>query len=235
MFSVGIMAHAITETLLISLPAVVHAGRGTLTRKMCDDKLRHWAEKLLVEAKIELVVSGEEHLSGQAPPYVVIVNHQSLYDIPVLFSALPFSLTMAAKKELFSVPIWGQAMRVAGFVEIDRKNSERAYEALQLAGQRMNEEQLSLMIAPEGTRSPNGELLPFKNGAFSMSKITGHPILPVVIDGTIRVHRRGDLVVHPGQTVHVRILPPLFPNSFVDVESFRDAGRRCIETALSKR
>ncbi len=231
--TLGILAHAIRETLKISVPAVWDAQRGTLSRQLCDERLRSWSKNLLDKAQLELVVSGLEHLGQVEPPFVIVCNHQSLYDIPVLFQALPLSITMAAKKELFSVPIWGKAMEVAGFVRIDRKNSDRAYEALQAAGQRMSNEKLSLVIAPEGTRSPTGRLLPFKNGAFHISKVTGHSILPVALDGTIRVHRTGENVVHLGQEVRVRIGAPLHPTDYPTVEEYRDTARASIEASLA--
>jgi 1-acyl-sn-glycerol-3-phosphate acyltransferase len=124
-------------------------------------------------------------------------------------------------------------MRVAGFVQVDRKDSQRAHEALAAAGAQMRTDQVSLVIAPEGTRTRTGQLLPFRKGAFSLSQTTGIPILPVAVDGTIRVHKSGELKVHRGQTVTVKILQPLWPGDYATVEDFRDAGQRMIQQALS--
>ena len=211
---------------------MLHARRWTLTREMCDEKLNSWAKKLLDRAKVTLEIFGKESAESSAPPFIVISNHQSLYDIPILFASLPLSLRMAAKKELFSVPIWGDAMKVAGFVEIDRKNRDRAREALMKAGQEMKEQGVSLMVAPEGTRSRSHDLLPFKNGAFRLSMVTGFPILPVAINGAVRVHRSGEWVVHRDRTVKVQILAPLFPKEYESLDAYREAGRRVIEEAL---
>lgn len=230
--SVDILAHAVRETLAISLPAVWRGVRGTLTPQFCDTKLSSWSARLLDRAQIELSVSGHEQLRATPPPYIVVSNHQSLYDIPVLFQALPFSLRMAAKKELFNVPIWGQAMKASGFVKIDRSDGKRAREVLHAAGARLRAEQSSLLIAPEGTRSIDGKLLSFRSGAFKVAKITGLPLLPVAISGTIKVHRSGELTVHQGQHVHVQILPALLPEQFSSIDDLRAAARSAIETAL---
>lgn len=232
-FFIGILAHAVGETLKISLPAVWRGGRGTITPQFCDAKLASWSARLLDHVQIELKVSGHEQLRLTPPPYVVVSNHQSAYDIPVLFQALPFSLRMAAKKELFNIPIWGRAMTASGFVKIDRSDGKGANEVLRAAGERLRADQMSLLIAPEGTRSVDGQLLPFKNGAFNVARATDLPILPVAISGTINVHRSGDLKVQQGQHVHVQLLPALFPHRFSTVDELREAARNSIQTALA--
>ncbi len=231
-FSFSILLHAMGETLGISVPAVVRAQLGSLTKEQCDRKLDRWSKRLLARANVQLIVSGQEHIAHLGPPFIVVSNHQSLYDIPVWLQALPFSVRMAAKKELFSVPIWGRAMRVAGFVQIDRKDSQRAHQALTAAGEQMRTDKVSLVIAPEGTRTKTGQLLPFRKGAFNLSKTTGIPILPIAIDGTMRVHKSGELEVHRGQTVTVKILEPLWPSHYATVEDFRDAAQQLIQQAL---
>lgn len=233
-FSGWILLHAAAQTLRISAPAILHAQRGTLTTQECDDKLAAWSKRLLDRAGVQLTVRGLEKLADTSPPFIVISNHQSLYDIPVWFQALPFSLRMAAKKELFSVPIWGKAMEAAGFVKIDRKNKQSAYQALILAGDEMRTQQISLVIAPEGTRTTTGQLLPFRNGAFVLSRTTQIPILPVAVFGTMHIHKSGERVVHTGQQVSVHILPPLFPENHTSIDEFRETGQRVIREALER-
>ncbi len=189
--SLGVFSHAVIETAKISLPAVWRAQRGTLTDSECDDLLREWSARLLSRADVKLEVSGLERLLPGAQSYVIMSNHQSLYDIPALFAALPLSLRMAAKAELFSVPVWGRAMTVAGFVKIDRKDPEKARRALETAGRSMAERGLSLAISPEGTRSPDGLVRRFKRGGFEFARATGFPILPVAIDGTRHILSKG--------------------------------------------
>jgi len=230
--SLGTISHALIETAKISLPAVWRAQRGTLTDASCDDMLRSWSGRLLDHAEVKLEVSGLSLLLPGAASYVVMSNHQSLYDIPALFVALPLSLRMAAKAELFSVPVWGRAMTAAGFVKIDRKDPERARAALAEAGISMQQRGLSLAISPEGTRSPDGVVRRFKRGGFEFAKATGFPILPVAIDGTRHILAKGKGRVQRGQVVRVSVLAPLAPPDFTDFERLRESVRSRIAAAL---
>jgi len=230
--SLGVLAHAVLETAKISVPAVWRAQRGTLTDAFCDEELRSWSKNLLERVALRLEVTGLEHLLPGVTSYVVMSNHQSLYDIPTLFVALPLSLRMAAKAELFSVPVWGRAMSVAGFVKIDRKNPDRARQALEEAGRTMQRRGLSLAISPEGTRSPDGKVRRFKRGGFEFARATGFPILPVAIDGTRHILPKGADRVHEGQLVRVSVQEPLVSPDFGDMETLREAVRARIAGAL---
>lgn len=201
------LPHAAFHTLRISLPTVLQAARGTLTPDACDQRLALWSRELLQFARVELDVSGREHgATGEA--FVVMSNHQSHYDIPVLLQALNRRLRMVAKAELFQIPIWGPAMRAAGMVEVDRKNREAAIESLQRAREALASG-ISIWIAPEGTRSTSGELGEFKKGGFHLAVDTGARILPVSIDGTRRVLPAKGRSVRGGQHVRVTIHAPV--------------------------
>lgn len=232
--SLGVFSHAVVETAKISVPAVWRSQRGTLTDAFCDEKLRSWSRRLLDRVELDLRVTGLERLLPDATSYVVMSNHQSLYDIPTLFVALPLSLRMAAKAELFSVPIWGRAMTVAGFVKIDRKDPERARAALAAAGATMQARGLSLAISPEGTRSPDGFVRRFKRGGFEFAQATGLPILPVAIDGTRHILPKGADRVRLGQVVHVTVLEPIVAPNFEDFEGLRESVRAQIAGALGQ-
>lgn len=232
MFSADVLAHAVWETLKISGPAVLRARRGTLTSADCDAALRSWAKHLIDFAEMDLQVRGEELLEpGQ--PYVIVSNHQSLYDIPVLYLALPLSLRMVAKKELFRTPLWGQAMRAAGFVPLDRKDRRGAYRTLEAAGQTMLATGISLYLAPEGTRTSDGSVGPFKRGAFEIARATGLPILPVCIDGTRAVLAKGAVHVERKRRVTVTILSPVSAPNASEVDEMRTELRSRIARALT--
>lgn len=230
--SLGVFSHAVLETAKISVPAVWRATNGTITDAFCDEKLRGWSQRLLDRVEVELEVSGLDRLIPGVSSYVVMSNHQSLYDIPALFVALPLSLRMAAKAELFSVPIWGRAMAAAGFVKIDRKDPARARAALAEAGVTMQERGLSLAISPEGTRSPDGTVRRFKRGGFEFAQATGWPILPVAIEGTRHILPKGADQVQLGQRVRVSVLEPLVRPNFDDLERLREEVRAQIATEL---
>ena len=135
-------------------------------------------------------------------------NHQSLYDVPVMFQALKRRVRMVAKSELFKIPGWGRAMRVAGFVEVNRGNRAAAIRGLEQAKTALREG-TSIWIAPEGTRGPGDKLLPFKQGGFHLALDTGARILPVSIDGTSAALTAHGRVVHEGAKVRVTVGHPI--------------------------
>lgn len=206
--SLLLVPRAFFETARISVPTVLESFLGSLKQETCSKRLSDWSRRILLQAQIQLDVSGTEAIeSGQS--YVIMSNHQSLYDIVVLFQALPLDLRMVAKAELFRVPIWGTAMDRAGFVKIDRSKGQEARAILAEKGRSLKEQGLSLWIAPEGTRSATGELLPFRSGGFELAIALGLPILPIRIDGTRGILNKGAFRIRQGVRVSVRIHPPL--------------------------
>ena len=202
----GLMLRCFYHTLRISVPTVLDAMRGKLTPAASDSRLRDWSETLIRLTQSTLLVSGLEHIPQQA--CIVMSNHQSLSDIPVLFAALPLGLRlrMVAKEELFRVPIWGRAMRLAGFIPINRGNRERAIASLELAKQAMAGGTF-IWIAPEGTRSRTGALGQLKKGGFILARDTGCPILPIVVSGSRHIVPTQGLKAYLGSQVRVTIKP----------------------------
>lgn len=204
----AITASVVSETLRISVPTVWQGAWGRLDVEVCNRRLETWAARLVERVGIELTVRGEEHVSGSRA-FLVMSNHQSHFDIPVLYRALPLPMRMVVKKELFRIPVWSSAMRAAGFIEVDRKHGRQAYEKLAQAGQHLLESGMSLWISPEGTRSVDGRLLPFKRGGFRLALAAGLPILPVTIAGTRQVHQKGTRSIRCGRAVEVIVHAPI--------------------------
>lgn len=174
--------------------------------------LRAWSDRVVRSAKIDLVVRGAEHLPhGEA--CVVMANHQSFYDIPVLIKAVPEPMTFVAKAELFRVPLFGRAMTMAGVVRVDRKDRSRSVASLHSAVEQLRNGR-HIYIAPEGTRSHDGRLGPFKSGGFRMALEAGARIVPVAIDGTRHVLPPRSFLVHPGHRVVVTVQPPIDPKEY---------------------
>jgi 1-acyl-sn-glycerol-3-phosphate acyltransferase len=140
-------------------------------------------------------------------------NHQSLYDIPVMYQTLRRRLRMVAKSELFRVPIWSRAMRESGTIELDRKDRRAAIESLKRAGEQIRNG-TNVWIAPEGTRSRTGELGPFKPGGFHLALEAKVRILPVTIVDSMRVMSATSLVMTPNRTIHVVVHAPIDPQQF---------------------
>src|SRR5882724_6212381 len=207
--SIGHLLHAAAVTLRVSVPTIFEGFLGTLTPERCDARLDWWSKQLVSRAEIKLLVTGAEWAQTGAA-FVVMSNHQSHYDIPVLYQSLPLRLRMVAKSELFRIPIWAQAMRAAGFVELDRGARERAIHSLDRAKLAL-EQGTSIWIAPEGTRSRDGALGTFKLGGFHLAAGAGARILPVTIDGTRRTLPAKGAHVTSGATVRVVVHESIDP------------------------
>jgi len=218
----------IAETLAISAPTVIDAIRGRVTIERCDARLRGWAKRLLDHAEVSRVVHNPER-AGTDEVFIVMSNHRSLYDVPLLFESFPRTLRMVTKRELFRVPIWGPAMREAGFIEMDRDNRVRAKEGIEVAKARLTQG-INVWIAPEGTRSRSGELGAFKTGGFRLALGTGLRVLPVGIRGTEKVLPADGVRVNRGATVELEFGHP------VDPAPFGNAGRKafveCVREAI---
>ena len=208
MFSLGTLLHASMHTARICLPTIVEAFGERVSGDVCSKRLFSWSAALVKQAKIQLDITGSENIDPEMS-YVVVSNHQSHYDIPIAFQATQLPLRMVAKKELFSIPILAGGMRGSGFIEVDRSNGRKAIKSLQAARERIVREKTSVWIAPEGTRSFDGELGEFRSGAFHMARHLKLPILPVIIDGSKNVLPRGGTQVHKKITVKITILPAL--------------------------
>ncbi len=206
------LSRAIAETAWISAPTVIESALGRVRADVCDTRLDSWSRRLLQQARIEIEVHGLD-LAPADETFVVMSNHQSLYDIPVVFQALDRRVRMVAKTELFKVPVWAPAMRAAGFVEVDRKNRERAIESLARAKDALAHG-TSIWIAPEGTRSRSGALGPFKQGGFHLALDAGCRILPITIVGTREVLRAKGFKVRPGALVDVWVNEPVDPSEY---------------------
>jgi putative phosphoserine phosphatase/1-acylglycerol-3-phosphate O-acyltransferase len=153
------------------------------------------------------VVQGHEHL-WSSRPCVFVFNHQSKLDPIVMMKLLRGGFTGVAKKEAANVPGFGQFFRLAGVAFVDRGNTSQAREVLEPAVRKVRDEKLSLVIAPEGTRSPTPRLGRFKKGAFHIAIQAEVPMVPIVLRNVGEVMWRGSQTIRPG-TVEVAVLDPV--------------------------
>lgn len=187
----------------ISAPTLIEATRGSLRRKVVDERARWFGKRVVELLDIDLAVSGVENVPDRAVVYMS--NHQSHLDIPILFATLPSpTIRMLGKAELFRIPLWGRAIRAAEFIPVDRSNHARAVQSLDYAAQLVRDG-VSIYIAPEGTRSVDGRIGKLKKGGFHLAIGTGAPIVPVALRGPIDILPRGGRVMRSGQAVSVRI------------------------------
>jgi len=191
----------------ITAPTLVDLARGSLARSKVDERARWFGERVVELLDIRLRVSGVENVPPRAVVYMS--NHQSHLDIPVLFATLPSpTIRMLGKAELFAIPLWGRALLAAEFISVDRSNHVRAIQSLEHAARLMHDG-VSIYLAPEGTRSPDGRVGKLKKGGFHLAIATGAPIVPVALRGVIDILPRGARVMRSGRPVTVTIGEPI--------------------------
>jgi 1-acyl-sn-glycerol-3-phosphate acyltransferase len=167
---------------------------------------RFWARNQLRTSGIAVRIYGADRLAN--PPYTVMCNHQSALDIFSLLAALPLSFKWIAKRELFSIPFLGWAMKMAGHISLDRENPREALKAIDDAARRIREG-TSVIIFPEGTRSEDGALLPFKKGGFSLALRAKVPIAPMAVRGTSNLQPKGHFLPRGKGVVEIVIGEPI--------------------------
>lgn len=176
-----------------------------------------WSRIMLATAGARVTVHDLPH-AYRHDPCVFIANHGSMVDIWVMFTFMPVNTRFVAKQELFKIPIFGWVLRASGCVPIDRGRRQEAIRSLQSAGDQIRAGR-SVVLYPEGTRSRDGRLAPFKKGAFHLAVKAGVPVVPVSIRGSFEMLPPGTWRVNPG-AVEVRLDAP------IDVAPFQpaDAG-----------
>ena len=162
---------------------------------------------------------------------IFLSNHVSNMDPPVLLPVIPGMTVVFLKQSLMKIPLLGTAMRMGKFVPVTRGGSrEEAEKSVAIAADALRSG-LNITIFPEGTRSPDGKLLPFKKGAFFLAAETGAPMVPIVIKGTAGMMPKGSLKLVPGEAV-VRFLPVIWPGDYETKEELMEAVRGAMEAAL---
>jgi 1-acyl-sn-glycerol-3-phosphate acyltransferase len=160
---------------------------------------RWWSQLLLLSSGVRWRVEHAVPLERRQA-YVFLANHQSLFDIPVLLASLPVPARFMAKRELFQIPLFGWALKVGGFIPVERGAGKSARGSFRAATARLQSGG-SVLLFPEETRSPDGQLLPFKRGGFLLAQQAGLPVVPVGIRGTLGVRQRKSFRIHPGRVL----------------------------------
>jgi 1-acyl-sn-glycerol-3-phosphate acyltransferase len=193
---------------------------------------RSWSRWLVRVSGCRVTVEGLHNVAMDRPQ-VFAANHVSHVDVIAIAANIPKRFRFVAKKELGRIPLFGTAWKVAGHISVDRGDRASAVASLDAAGRLIREDNSSIVIFAEGTRSPTGELQPFKKGAFMLALHTGVEIIPVGIVGTRRILPKGGWRLRPGPVI-VRFGAPIDTTHYD--ESTRDAlierVRGCIEELL---
>jgi 1-acyl-sn-glycerol-3-phosphate acyltransferase len=191
-------------TVVLGLPLLLYAA---LTGKV--GPLYHAGVAAVVwvcrAAGLRTRVEGLENIP--AGTCLFAANHTSNADAPAIVGAMPRRIAILGKKSLFAIPIVGTAFRLAQFVPVDRAHPERAAASIDVAAEKMKQG-MSFLIYPEGTRSRDGRLLPFRRGAFVLAIKAGVPVVPVACSGAHRVIAKNSYRIRPGEVV-VRFCPAI--------------------------
>ncbi|MDF1594622.1 MAG: lysophospholipid acyltransferase family protein [Acidimicrobiia bacterium] len=193
--------------------------------------INRWSTIILAVAGVSLTVRGVENIEpGRS--YVIVSNHQSSFDIPAHFLALPMPIRFFAKKELFRIPIFGTALRAIGIVEVDRHAGAVVHQQINSQAAEVMRRGHSILVFAEGTRYLDGQVRQFKRGAFSIAIASGLPILPVVVNGGHLAWPKRHPIL--GGPITVMISKPIETSALVhkDVPMLRDQTKDEIERMI---
>jgi 1-acyl-sn-glycerol-3-phosphate acyltransferase len=207
------------RTVFYLIPAIslytVVLGAASLVSSLFDRRgytahrcARAWSRLILRTTGVRVTVEGLDRVEP-GTTYVFVSNHQSIYDIPVVFASLPYQLRIIAKASLSRFPVLGWHLKRGGHLFVDRRRPDRA--GILKRWRSLIADGLSLIIFAEGTRSGDGHVRPFKGGSFLLAIEAGLPVVPLAVVGTRQVMPKGRLRTEPADVtliVHDPILPP---------------------------
>ena len=198
---------------------------------------RIWGSILLRISNTKVHVIGPENVL-RGKPQIFMANHQSDFDILIALAYIPGQFRWIAKKELFAIPVFGQAMKGAGYIEIDRQNHEKAMQSLDLAALRIREGK-SVMTFPEGTRSRDGNLAPFNKGVFTIARYCNAPLKLILIKGTNKLFQPGHFLFNTHDYSEIQLeligsLEPNYKNNNFSISALADEARKIFEEKIAK-
>jgi 1-acyl-sn-glycerol-3-phosphate acyltransferase len=234
--------HAVLALVLIPLFTAMAAALVLISslfepwggRKTYNRIVRPWSRFMLRLAGEDLTIENPGSITEDSGTYIVVFNHQSLMDICTVVAAIPLQIRFVGKDSLGKIPIFGHAARRVGCVFIDRKDREDSLAGMEKIAGVLKKTGMSIVIAPEGTRSPDDNLLPFKKGAFVMAIDMGVPILPLTLHGTRDILPKKSLYTRPGK-VTARIHEPITVEglTYEDRDALSEKVRAVMENALT--
>ncbi len=213
------------------LSAIIALTISLFSRTSARAYVSFWAKCVVKIGGVKIIINGEENIPTNQPA-IYVSNHQSNFDVPVIYASLPIHFGWLAKQELFQVPLFGAAMKKVDCVPIDRSNRRKMMSSINAAAKRIKNG-TSVVIFPEGTRSPDGNLQPFKKGALLIAAKAQVPVVPIAIYGSYELLPKDRWTVTAG-TVIVNFLPSLTTDDLKgnDLELLTQTAHDQIATSL---
>ena len=217
---------ATVATVILGIPVMV-AGMLSRTGNLAFSISKIWAYTMIAASFVRTEIKNKNKIL-KGTPYIIISNHQSHYDIITLVTTLGIQFRWIIKKEILKLPIFGYALYASRNIFIDRSNTTSAIESINKGFDRLPKG-VSVMVFAEGTRSPDGQIHEFKKGGFITAVRLKIPILPVTINGSRRVMRKGSFTLKPGK-IQVVIGDPIDASSYTTdtVQELIDKTRQAI-------
>jgi len=194
---IGLNGLIILHTILFCLWAALLTLFGCPSRCIHFYVAKPWARVILWLSRVKVCARGCEHVDDRIPR-IYMTNHQSYFDILALLAYLPVDFKFLMKQELMRIPLFGFAMKRAGYIGIERNDPRKAVKSMQHAAERIRNG-ASVLIFPEGTRSVGGRLQEFKRGGFKLALKSGCDIIPVVIKGSRHIMPKGSFTIRRGR------------------------------------
>ena len=222
----------ISFTVICSIKGVLFAFIGKSEQKIHDNVARFWANTILKVCGVKVIIEGAENIDDSSPK-VYMSNHQSAFDIYALLGGLPVGFRFIMKQELMNIPIFGYASKKAGYIGLERKDPRKAIKSMNDAANRIKNGS-SVLIFPEGTRSPDGTLLEFKKGGFHLAVKSGCDIVPISIVGSREINPARSIIIHSG-IIRIKIGKPIAVKEFSrhDMDKLMSETKNAINTGLS--
>jgi 1-acyl-sn-glycerol-3-phosphate acyltransferase len=219
---------ATIATIILGIPVTV-AGILSRTGNLAFSISKLWAYTMLAVSFVRMEIKNKNKIL-KGTPYIIISNHQSHYDIITLVTTLGIQFRWIIKKEILKLPIFGYALYASRNIFIDRSNTARAIESINKGIDRLPKG-VSVMVFAEGTRSPDGQIHEFKKGGFVTAVRRKIPILPVTVNGSRRVMRKGSFNLKPGK-IQIVIGDPIDTSSYT-TDTVQDLINKTRQTIIA--
>lgn len=217
------------SSIVVIAPLLIAICRITGNEDTIYTPVRRFIRAGLAMVGVRVCITGVDRVDPNKT-YIFTPNHQSLIEVPLMITYLKRNLAYLAKKELFKYPIFGMGIRLIGCIPVDRSNSPAAIEAARIATEKIRRGK-SYAVYPEGTRSPDGRLLPFKKGAFVMAIDAGVSVVPVSISGCSAIMPKGQIRIFPA-TIQMTVHDPISTAGY-SKENITELMERTREKILS--